>query len=216
MNVPRLRGFKVRAVSSLGHGGGLSPLASFVLAVLAWLPVAFAVWYFAAPLLLWPAALACELIARAGFHDIVRSVEQSGPVLTFTTALKPGQTVAGGFVSVDVNMLLYAFGLPLFAALTLAARELRRLRKFLLGYAFLLPAIVWGILADFLKNIAITAPTQVVSQTGFVAWQREAIAFAFQFGSLILPAVAPAVAWVLMHRAFLERIRRGPAALAGL
>ena len=27
------------------------------------------------------------------------------------------------------------------------------------------------------------------------------------FGSLILPAVVPAVAWVLTHRAFLERMR---------
>jgi len=61
--------------------------------------------------------------------------------------------------------------------------------------------------ADFLKNIAITAPLQVVSQTGFAAWQREAIAFAFQFGSLILPAVAPAIVWVLTHREFLERMR---------
>jgi hypothetical protein len=33
------------------------------------------------------------------------------------------------------------------------------------------------------------------------------IAFAYQFGSLILPSVVPAVAWVLTHRAFLERMR---------
>jgi hypothetical protein len=129
-------------------------------------------------------------------------------MLTFMTTLKPGQTIAGGVVSVDVNMLLYAFGLPLFAALTLAAREPKRIKRLLLGYACLLPAIAWGVLADFLKNVAITAPPQVVSQTAFSAWQREAIAFAFQFGSLILPAVAPAVVWVLTHRSFLEGIRR--------
>jgi hypothetical protein len=184
------------------------PLARFVILVLAWLPVAFAVWYLAAPVLLWPAALLAELVARAGFSDIVRAVEQAGATLVFTTSLRPGQAVAGGVVSVDVNMLLYAFGLPLFAALTLAAREPRRTKVLLVGYAILLPTIAFGVLADFLKNIAITAATQVISQTGFSAWQREAIAFSFQFGSLILPAVAPAVIWVLAHRAFLERIRR--------
>jgi hypothetical protein len=184
------------------------PLARFVILVLAWLPVAFAVWYLAAPVLLWPAALLAELVARAGFSDIVRAVEQAGATLVFTTSLRPGQAVAGGVVSVDVNMLLYAFGLPLFAALTLAAREPRRIKVLLVGYAILLPTIAFGVLADFLKNIAITAATQVISQTGFSAWQREAIAFSFQFGSLILPAVAPAVIWVLAHRAFLERIRR--------
>ena len=187
---------------------GVPPLARFVLTVIAWLPVTFAVWYLAAPILLWPAALIAEWVARAGFADLVRTVMQSGATLAFTTSLRPGQTIAGGVVSVDVNMLLYAFGLPLFAALTLAAREPRRVKVLLIGYAILLPAVAFGTIADFLKNIAITAPTQVISQTGFSAWQREVIAFSFQFGSLILPAVAPAVIWVLTHREFLERLRR--------
>jgi len=190
------------------RGQGLSPLARFILTVLAWLPLAFAIWYFAAPILLWPAALLSDVVVRVGFADLVRNVEQVGATVAFTTTLKPGQSVAGGIVSVDVNMLLYSFGLPLFAALTLAAREPRRLRTLVVGYAVLVPAIAWGIVADFLKNVAITAPIQVASQTGFAAWQRESIAFAFQFGSLILPAVAPAIVWVLTHRAFLEQMRR--------
>ena len=67
-------------------------------------------------------------------------------------------------------------------------------------------------------HIAITSGAFVASQTGFVAWQRETIAFAFQFGSLILPTVVPAVTWVLTHRAFLERLREppGPAAATTL
>jgi hypothetical protein len=186
----------------------ISPLGRFVLIVLAWLPLTFAVWYFAAPILLWPAALVSDWVARLGFADLVRAVEQTGASVAFTTTLKPGQAIAGGIVTVDVNMLLYSFGLPLFAALTLAAREPRRLRTLAIGYVVLVPAVSWGVIADFLKNIAITAPAEVTSQAGFVAWQREAIAFAFQFGSLILPAVAPAIVWVLTHRGFLEQMRR--------
>ncbi|HEY4137050.1 MAG TPA: exosortase H-associated membrane protein [Casimicrobiaceae bacterium] len=186
----------------------ISPLGRFVLVVLAWLPLTFAVWYFAAPILLWPAALVSDWVARLGFADLVRAVEQTGASVAFTTTLKPGQAIAGGIVTVDVNMLLYSFGLPLFAALTLAAREPKRVRTLAIGYAVLVPAVAWGVVADFLKNVAITAPAQVTSQAGFVAWQREAIAFAFQFGSLILPAVAPAIVWVLTHRGFLEQMRR--------
>ncbi|HEY3178163.1 MAG TPA: exosortase H-associated membrane protein [Casimicrobiaceae bacterium] len=189
-------------------GVHFSPLARFVLAVLAWLPATFAIWYFAAPILLWPAALLAEVVGRVGFGDLVRAVEQTRAVVAFTTTLKPGLAIAGGIVTVDVNMLLYSFGLPLFAALTLAAREPHRIRTLLIGYGVLLPAVAWGVVADFLKNIAISAPVQVVSQTGFASWQRESIAFAFQFGSLILPAVAPAIVWVLTHRSFLERMRR--------
>jgi hypothetical protein len=52
----------------------------------------------------------------------------------------------------------------------------------------------------------------VASQTGFSAWQREVIAFAYQFGTLILPTVVPAILWVLLHRGFLERMRGAPRA----
>ena len=185
-------------------------LGAFIARVFAWLPVMFVVWYFAAPLLMWPAALLVDLVARWGFPDIVQSVEQARTILTFATTIKPGSaSLQGGEITVDVDLLLYSFGLPLFAALVLAARDPRWPRLLLIGYVALMPFVAWGVLADFLKNVAITMGPQIASQTGFVAWQREVIAFSFQFGSLILPTVVPAVAWVLTHRAFLERMRVG-------
>jgi hypothetical protein len=189
------------------------PLGRFVVKVFAWLPVAFAVWYFAATALLWPAAVMARLGARLAFADLVDVVEQTGATLTFVTSLKPGSALAqSGQVTIDVDMLLYAYGLPLYAALVLAAREPGWPRRLVVGYLLLMPVVAWGVLADFLKNVAIAAGPFVASQTGFVAWQREAIAFAYQFGSLILPSVVPAVAWVLTHRDFLERLRGRPAA----
>jgi len=183
------------------------PLFRFVVVVLAWLPVAFGVWYVLAPIILWPAQLLVTAIARIGFGDLVSNVEAHGATLSFVTTVKPGQAAAGGILSVDVNMLLYSFGLPLFVALTLAVRERGWWRALLIGYAAMLPFIAWGVVADFLKNIAITSSPLVTSQAGFSALERDMIAFAYQFGSLILPAVVPAVAWVLTHRAFLERLR---------
>jgi len=180
----------------------------FVVRALCWLPIAFAVWYFAAPLLLWPAKVLVDLVVRAGFSDLVRAVEQAEAVCTFATTLKPGQaTAASGTITVDVNMLLYSFGLPLYAALVLAAHEPGWPRKLAIGYAAIIPFVAWGVLADFLKNVAIAAGPFVASQTGFSSLQREAIAFAYQFGALVLPTVVPAVVWVLMHRAYLERLR---------
>jgi hypothetical protein len=188
-----------------------TPLGRFVLKVLVWLPVAFVVWYFGAPLLLWPVKLLLAAVAAAGFPDLVTAVEQNAAVFTFATTLKPGEALtASAHITVDVDGLLYSFGMPLYAALVLAAREPRWPRTLALGYAVQLPFVFWGVLADFLKNVAITSGPLVASQTGFAAWQREAIAFAFQFGSLILPTVVPAVTWVLTHRAFLERLRALP------
>jgi hypothetical protein len=182
-------------------------LPRFILTTLAWLPVAFAVWYFTAPVLLWPAELLAEGVLRGAFADIVRGVEHDGTTFRALTSLRAGQSVAGGTISVDVNVLLYAYGLPMFAALVLAARERGWPRILLVGCVALLPFVAWGIVADVLKNVAITAGPAVASQAGFSAPAREAIAFAYQFGSLILPTVVPAAAWVLTHRDFLERLR---------
>ena len=58
------------------RGAARSP--RFIVRMLAWLPVAFVVWYFAAPVLLWPALGSREGVARLGFADLVRAVEQHG------------------------------------------------------------------------------------------------------------------------------------------
>ena len=185
-------------------------IGGFVVRVLAWLPVAFLVWYVTAPVLLWPAALVVKAISRAGLADLVIGIEQSRATLTFVTSLRPGTGAAqAARVTVDVNMLLYAFGLPLYAALVVAAREARWPRLLALGYAALTPFVAWGVLADFLKNVAITAGPLIASQTGFAGWQREVIAFAYQLGALILPTVAPAALWVVTHDVFIARLRRG-------
>jgi hypothetical protein len=185
-----------------------SPLTRLVLATLAWLPATFCGWYLLAGLLLWPVRLLVQLVVRVGLGDLVRTTEYVAGSLAFLTTLRPGEGVDSGVVSVDVNMLVYAFGMPLFAALTLAAREARWWRTLVIGYAAIVPFVAWGVLADFLKSIAIIAPPAIASQAGFSGLQRELIAYAYQFGSLILPAAVPAVLWVLLHRSFLERLRR--------
>jgi hypothetical protein len=188
-----------------------TPLGRFLLKVAVWLPAAFVVWYFGAPMLLWPVKWVLAVIAHVGLPDLVTSVEQNAATFTFATSLKPGNAlVTSAHITVDVDGLLYSFGMPLFAALVLAAREPQWPRTLAVGYAVQLPFVAWGVLADFLKNIAITSGPLVTSQSGFESWQRELIAFAFQFGSLILPTVVPAVTWVLTHRVFLERLRERP------
>jgi hypothetical protein len=165
------------------------------------------VWYVLAPAILFPAEALVRGIVHAFFGHLVTDIESHGGVLSFITTLRPGEARAGGVLTVDVNMLLYAFGLPLFVALTLAARQRPVWRPLVIGSLAMMPFIAWGVLADFLKNIAITASPLVASQAGFGSVQRDIIVFAYQMGSLILPAVVPAVAWVLTHRAFLVRLR---------
>jgi hypothetical protein len=188
-------------------GRARSPLARFIVTVLAWLPVTFAVWYVVAPVLMFAVKALC-MLAVLPLGDLVSAIEQKGSTLVFVTTLRAGQAAqAGGIVSVSVDGLLYSFGMPMFAALTLAAREPKRWVILALGIVALMPFVAFGAIADFLKNVAITSGPLVASQTGFSAAQREMIAFAYQFGTLILPTVTPAIVWVVTHRAFLERMR---------
>jgi len=193
---------------------GLS-LGRFILRVAAWLPVAFLVWYVAAPLLAWPVGLLTAAVAKFAFPSLVDGVEQQGHLLTIVSTLKPTlastQNPASGVLSVDLNAGLYSFGFPMLAALTLAAWQPHALRTLLLGYVVLTPFVTWGLLAEFLKQIVFDAGPAVAAQTGFTPAQREAIAFAYQFGTLILPTVVPAVFWVLTHRRFLEGFPGGGA-----
>ncbi len=189
-------------------------LARFVVQVLAWLPVCFAIWYFTAPLLTVPVQWLALAIAKAGFSDMILDVEKSGSLFSFVTNLRPASATsfsAGkAAVVVDSRALLYTYGLPMFAALALAATGLKngaRLAKVLaIGYVALLPFQAWGVFADALKQLAITMGPAISSQTGFSPFQREVIAFAYQFGTLILPTVIPAIVWVLTHRPFLEQM----------
>jgi hypothetical protein len=185
-----------------------SSLGGFVLRVAAWLPPAFLVWYAASAVFAWPIVLLTDAVARLALGDIVRDVEQHGYLVTIVSTLKAGMATteapSGGLVSVELNTLLYSFGFPMLAALTLAARQAHTVRTLGLGYVVLAPFVAWGILAEFLKRLAFDTATAVAVQAGFGPVQRELIAFAYQFGVLILPTVAPAVFWVLTHRRFLE------------
>ena len=159
-------------------------LARFVLRVVAWLPLTFAVWYLAAPLLVWPVELLAELFTRSAF-DWVKTVEQTGPLITFVTSLKPAEAANPGMkavVSVESNVLLFSFGLPMLAALILATGEPHRVRLLLIGFVVLLPFQAFSVVADFLKNVAILAGPAISSQTGINAFQREVIAFATSSG----------------------------------
>lgn len=194
-----------------------SRLGRFIARVLLWLPVCFAVWYVAGPILTVPLRWVATGVMRLGFGDLVSAVTQNGTLLWMETSLRAGHAstanVASGFLDVSVSTLPYTFGLPLLAALILAAPSGQRMRQLAIGYAALLPFHAWSVASDALKQLAITLGPGIASQTGFIAWQREVIAFAYQFGTLMLPTVVPVVVWVMLNRRFVEGLLEAPAPL---
>lgn len=188
-----------------------NPLYAFLLKAALWLPVCLGLWYWQAE---WFNALPLMLsgwIMQGAFPDWVSGVEWSQRVFVVFTrlAVEGGPRAEDGRVALlvaEVNPLSYSFGLSIFAALMLASGEAGFLRKMLFGLIILIPFQTWGICFDLLKQVAITAGPVVSAQTGFSAWQRNAIALGYQFGALILPSLTPIALWLAFNRRFIPML----------
>ena len=189
-----------------------SPLTGFILRTLAWMPLCFAAWYLAAPHHASVAGGLARVLLNFAEPRIIESVARSGAALVFVTTIEI-RTAAGqsGALVVEANPLIYTYGLALLAALMLAARA--PWWKLLAGAAALLPIQACGIAFDFLSQVSITLGPGVASRAGITGWRVEAIALAYQAGTLLLPTLAPVLLWALLCRGFVERwLLRPPSA----
>ena len=185
-------------------------LARFILRTLAWLPVCFAIWFWTATYVA-PVVGSLARVSIAAFAPrLVTGLERDGIDLVFVTGLEihpaPGQAA---LVLVDINPLVYTYGLGLFAALMLAARS--RLWKLAVGALSLLPFQAWGVAFDFLVQVGVTLGPEVAVQAAFTSAQREAIALGYQAGALIFPTLAPVALWACLNQPFLKGLMGFPA-----
>jgi hypothetical protein len=175
---------------------GAYTLRGFIARTLLWLPACFAAWYFAAPYHAEVVGGVARALVNAIEHGIIGSLERTGSTLVFVTTVGiPAGTGQVGLVAVEVNPLLYTYGLALFLALMLAARA--KWWQLAAGVAILLPFQAWGIAFDVLSQLAITLGPEVAARAGITGWRVEAIALAYQAGTLLFPALAPVVTWAV-------------------
>ncbi|WP_313303286.1 exosortase H-associated membrane protein [Diaphorobacter sp.] len=114
-----------------------------------------------------------------------------------------GGRIADVYVEADPGR--YAFGLPIFLALIVAAwaanRAPGRLQKALLGYLILLPIQSFSLVMYLLMQV-ITAANLNIRTLRVDPWQMESIVFGYQVGVLVLPTLAPVLVWLLLDRKF--------------
>lgn len=183
------------------------PVAGFVLRTLLWLPLCFGAWYWSARYHAAVVGWLARILVDAFHPGIVSAIEQPGLDLVFVTPLvahpSPGES---GLLVPEVNPLLYTYGLAFFAAIMLAARA--NVWKLLAGALVLLPFQAWGVAFDFLAQVGVRLGSEISTQTGLSATQREVIALGYQLGSLILPTLVPVILWAAFNRPFIERLLR--------
>lgn len=172
--------------------------AALVVRALLWLPVCLVAWYFAAGAFAWfPVKVASAAIdAVAGK---VEKVEIAQRFVAYSLAVqgpyRPGE-MARAEARVEVPAATYTFGIAIFVALVLAAGGWRAPARLALGVAILIPLPAFGIAFDALRQLG--AERQLAALLAWGRGTREAIALGYQVGSLLLPTLAPIIAWLAL------------------
>ncbi|SFD80847.1 exosortase H-associated membrane protein [Paracidovorax konjaci] len=99
----------------------------------------------------------------------------------------------------------YAYGLPIFLALLLAARGPGRAVRALAGFALLVPLQAFSLAMQLLMQLLLTAQFDVRALR-VEQWQMEALVYGYQLGSLVVPTLAPIVVWLWLDRAFVNEV----------
>ena len=208
----------------------LSPIREFALKALLWLPLAFVVWFALAPLWVLPAVLLAKQVLLAAWGDLFTAVTRGGDLLdatghvighaaylvsltTSVTVQVPAGPAGPGGVGVlepTVNPMVYAYSLPLFGGLAMATPLTlrRRLVQFAIAFALIWTCQAFGIVAESLKILAFGAGDSGAAAVARAGLAPDAVALAYQFGYLILPAVTPVALWIGLNRSFIEGLVR--------
>jgi hypothetical protein len=156
-----------------------------------------------------PAAKIAAFALEKGAPAWVRSANVTPGLLEVETRIEvhvPGQQRNKGIAELvaEIDPSHYAYGLPLLLALLLAARSRRLLRNAAIGYALLqftqAFSLVFGVLKQILQAAGGMADLQAPQ------WQIEAIVLCYQFSSLLLPALAPALIWLWLEKSFFAAV----------
>jgi len=189
-----------------------SPLSSFFLRVLLWLPLAFGGWFLFAILMATPVAWLSELALPALFPDLFAGVERHGYLLDIVTRISPPAEYSqgrAGELAFGVNPMIYGYGIPLFTALVLATAEEDGFRHgwiWIGGMVVLVLVQGFGVTLEALKVVLFGLGPAASGQAGFSPWQRELVALGYQLGTLVLPAMTPVALWLGSYRRFVVRL----------
>lgn len=192
-----------------------SPIREFGLKALLWLPLAFFIWFSFSSPLVWPVIQMAKLCLLSIWSDLFREVIQHGhemEVVTrlFVNQIGPDGRSGIGELVLTQNPLIYGYSLPLFSGLAMATPITirRRLLHFAIAFLVIWLAQALGVVAESFKMLAFDSGATGATAIAKAGILPDAIALAYQFGYLILPAVVPVALWIGLNRDFIEALVR--------
>lgn len=213
----------------------LSPLRHYITAAMLWLPLMFAAWFALGSAVAWPIVRLSHALLGMITPDLLYEAGQNYASFLYSYAVDISgvEGLPSGRLLVEeqtVNVLIYAWCMPLFFGLA-AASPLDWKHTFLqwgIGFGVMVLSCTFGVTCEVLYSIrdgTANAVTAALADDGFgplaaqagaaaqayvatlydkVGISAELIALLRQFGYLILPPVVPITLWILLNRRFLE------------
>ncbi|MDD0839764.1 hypothetical protein PSQ40_14355 [Curvibacter sp. HBC61] len=186
---------------------GFSVISGFFVRALLWLVPCLALWYAGRHYVVLAPAWLAEFTMHTLFPFWVHGSELQGTQQVLLTGLgvpMPGGRVAD--VTPEANVLTYAYGAPLLAALFLAVRSQGSWWKIPLGWLMLLPFQAWGVCFTWLLQVGVHMAEATRSQTRFDAFDANLIGAGYQIGFLLLPTLAPILIWLALDRRLIQQV----------
>ena len=186
-------------------------LGELLLLASLWMIFGFMLWYYLAVFHGAPARFASEAILGQllgpDFYRIIPEPNQHFLFQVETTiafTFRDGSTEALGFI---VNPLIFGYGLPLLFGLVMGSDvgARRKVAILLLGYAVTLFVQTWGVVFQSLKVLAFDFGEQTRAIVLDHGINQALVGVGYQLGTLILPALAPILVWVLTNRRLVEQ-----------
>ncbi len=183
-------------------------LARFAMFAFAGMIVLTLIWTKVSPWTSYPIAVLSHMALDKVAPMWVRDVHKKPGQIEVDTSVGIVMPNAGGRVAdvvVDADPGRYAFGMPIFLALVLAAwganRAPGRWQKAVGGYLILLPIQAFSLVMYLLMQVLVAANLDIRTLR-VDSWQVESIVFGYQVGVLVLPTLAPVLVWLLLDRKF--------------
>lgn len=181
----------------------------FLLAAL-YLPLGFFLWFFLASGLMFPTSRLVEWLLTGLYPDLFERVVQLGFQFEVQTSVILPRQVDGrtAALNLDINPLIYAWGLALLFGLTMATptRGARRLLQLAVGFLVVTLVTTWGVFWEVWRDMAFLMGPQAAAAVQSTGLSATTIALSYQLGYLMFPGVIPIATWILMNRPFIEQL----------
>jgi len=189
-------------------------IRQFFLLALLWMPLGFAAWFYMAGLMSFPVSFLSRWLLIGGIPELFETLTQIDYHFEIKSTIPASAELLArasrevGNYAFDVQPMIYGYGLPVFFGLAMSTplKVRRRVLQLFIGFVAVVLVQTWGVYWESLRTVTFSmgeiAGAKIVAQ-GF---NPTVVAFCYQMGYLVLPALTPVVLWVALNRDFFEEL----------